>query len=77
MPLASARFGFAGGGIPEVEISYLVLAGAGGATGTFSGGSGNLGGGGGAGGYRNSYASELSGGSTSTEAKLPLVLGES
>lgn len=58
-------------------FELLNIAGGGGATGTFSGGSGNLGGGGGAGGYRNSYDTETSGGSTSTEAKIGVVIGQS
>jgi hypothetical protein len=65
MPLASARFGFAGGGIREIDVQYLVIAGGGSGAGSGAGG-----GGGGAGGYRNSYASETSGGNSSTETLL-------
>ena len=58
-------------GDPKVEISYLIIAGGG------SGGSGAAntsgGGGGGAGGYINSYASEASGGNSSTAEKLYLT----
>tara|TARA_R100001509_G_scaffold26112_1_gene13655 strand:- start:186 stop:1133 length:948 start_codon:yes stop_codon:yes gene_type:complete len=63
--------------LQAIPFEVLNVAGGGGATGTFSGGSGNLGGGGGAGGYRNSYDTEVSGGSTSTEEKLGFVLGQS
>ena len=55
-------------GDAKVEVSYLIIAGGG------SGGSGTSntsgGGGGGAGGYINSYASETSGGNSSTADKL-------
>jgi len=58
-------------GDPKVEISYLIIAGGG------SGGSAAAntsgGGGGGAGGYINSYASETSGGNSSTATKLYLT----
>ena len=55
------------GGDGLVPIQYLVIAGGGsGGTGE-SVSAGGAGGGGGAGGYRNSYASENSGGNTSTE----------
>jgi len=47
---------------PEYTIEWLVISGGG------SGGAGHRGGGGGAGGYRNSYASETSGGVSGTEA---------
>ena len=50
------------------SVSYLVIAGGG------SGGSNFAGGGGGAGGYRNSYASETSGGNSSTETPLATLL---
>jgi MSHA biogenesis protein MshQ len=51
------------------DVAYLVIAGAGG--GSTSNSSDNRGGGGGgAGGYRNSYASETSGGNSSTETPL-------
>ena len=51
---------------PQLEVSYLVIAGGG-------GGGSNRGGGGGAGGYRNSYSTESSGGGGSTETVLSLV----
>ena len=51
------------------SVQYLVIAGGG------SGGSNFAGGGGGAGGYRNSYASETSGGNSSTETPLSTLLG--
>ena len=57
--------------IPDLEVSYLVIAGGGG------GGGDNEGGGGGAGGYRNSYASETSGDNSSTETPLVLDAGTS
>ena len=53
--------------IPDLIVSYLVIAGGG------SGGSPWYGGGGGAGGYRNSYASETSGRGSSTESTLTLT----
>jgi len=58
---------------PQLEVSYLVIAGGG------AGGGGSIGnrsGGGGAGGYRNSYASETSGGGGSTETPLTLFTGQ-
>jgi len=58
------------------QVEYLIVAGGGGGGTGF--GAGNSGaGGGGAGGYRNSYASETSGGSAVTEAKLTLSSGAS
>jgi len=55
------------GGDGLISIQYLVIAG-GGAGGTGeSASAGGAGGGGGAGGYRNSYATETSGGNSSTE----------
>jgi len=55
------------GGDGLISIQYLVIAGGGaGATGE-SVSAGGSGGGGGAGGYRNSYATETSGGNSSTE----------
>lgn len=53
------------GDSPSFSISYLVIAGGG-------GGGRQYGGGGGAGGYRNSYASENSGGLSSTETPLTI-----
>ena len=50
---------------PSFSCSYLVIAGGG-------GGGRIYGGGGGAGGYRNSYASETSGGNSSTETPLTI-----
>ena len=58
------------------RFEALIIAGGGGGGGAFSGGSGNHGGGGGAGGYRNSYASETSGGNQPTETKVRVTLGE-
>ena len=52
-----------------VQVEYLVIAGGGGAAG------GHQAGGGGAGGYRNSYASEPSGGGGSTETPLSASIG--
>jgi len=52
---------------PYIQTSFLVIAGGGG------GADGNAGGG--AGGYRNSYLSELSGGSSASESTAPLVGG--
>ena len=62
MPLASARFGFAGGGARIVEGLYLLVAGGGGGGGgvTHHGVAYHGGGGAGAGGYRE----------ISTEAEL-------
>ena len=57
----------------EITVSYLVIGGGGGGAGSFGGG-GNGTGGGGAGGYRNSYASENSGGNSSTETPLTLSI---
>ena len=58
--------------LQTVPIQYLVIAGGGG--GSTSSSSGNRGGGGGgAGGYRNSFASETSGGNSSTETPLDIV----
>ena len=51
------------------NIDYLIIAGGGGGGGTQNGG------GGGAGGYRNSYASEYSGGNQASEASLTVALG--
>ena len=53
-------------GIETFDISYLVTAGGG-------GGGAEFGGGGGAGGYRNSYASENSGGNSSTETVSTVI----
>ena len=55
-----------------VTVSYLVIAGGGGGADAQS--IYAAGGGGGAGGYRNSYASETSGDSSSTETPLELDL---
>ena len=55
-------------GDPKVEISYLIIAGGG--SGGSAGANTSGGGGGGAGGYINSYASETSGGNSSTATKL-------
>ncbi len=60
------------GGLDGFIISSLVIAGAGGGAGAYSGTGIVAGGGGGAGGYRNSYASENSGGGGSTEPKFLL-----
>ena len=61
----------AGGGSSTLDVEYLVIAGGG------SGGSGESNGdgagGAGAGGYRNSYASEASGGNSATETPLTVV----
>ena len=51
------------------SLSYLVIAGGG-------GGGNNFGSGGGAGGYRNSYASETSGGNSSTETPITITPGD-
>jgi len=56
----------------EITVSYLVIAGGGGGAG--AAGNGNGTGGGGAGGYRNSYASETSGGNSTTEPPLTLSI---
>jgi hypothetical protein len=53
---------------PVYDIDYLVIAGGG-------GGGNDVGGGGGAGGYRNSYSTELSGRSSSSEPSLTLTPG--
>jgi len=50
---------------PVIDVAYLVIAGGGGGGGINGGGAA---GGGGAGGYRNSYASETSGGGAGTES---------
>ena len=69
MPLGATRFGFQGG-LPPLEVAYLVIAGGGASA---AGGQANMaGGGGGAGGYRNSYASETSGENSTTETPLEL-----
>ncbi len=61
------------GGLAAATVDYLVIAGGG------SGGSAegvyNFSGGGGAGGYRNSYASETSGNSSSTESSIAILKG--
>ena len=62
--------------LQTVNISYLVIAGAGGAS-TASSSNNRPGGGGGAGGYRNSFASETSGGNSSTETPLEIIPGTS
>ena len=55
-------------GADTFSIEYLVVAGGGGGGGNYTGTNGYVNGsGGGAGGYRNSYASETSGGNSSTE----------
>jgi hypothetical protein len=58
------------------SVSYLVLAGAGGGS-TASSSNNRPGGGGGAGGYRNSFASETSGGNSSTESTHTTIPGTS
>ena len=72
MPLGATRFGFQVGET-GVEVQYLVVAGGGGAS-TASSSGNRPGGGAGAGGYRNSYASETSGGNSATETPLTLDL---
>ena len=52
-----------------MDVSYLIVAGGGGGAAGY--------GGGGAGGYRNSYASETSGGNSSTETPLTINIGTS
>ena len=54
-------------------VQYLVIAGGGGGGQDSDGG--GMGGGGGAGGYRNSYASETSGGNSSTETPISITPG--
>ena len=61
--------------LQTVDMQYLVIAGGGGGGGPAGSASGT--GGGGAGGYRNSYASETSGGSSSTESVLAVPKGSS
>ena len=56
--------------LQQFSLSYLVIAGGG-------GGGNNFGSGGGAGGYRNSYASETSGGNSSTETPITITPGTS
>ena len=56
--------------LQSFSLSYLVIAGGG-------GGGNNFGSGGGAGGYRNSYASETSGGNSSTETPVTITPGTS
>ena len=76
MPLGATRFGFSAG-VREVDVQYLVIAGGGGGGSNTTNFCGEGGGGAGAGGYRNSYASETSGGNSSTETPLTIGVGNS
>ena len=75
-PLGAARFGWASsGGVPELAIEYVVLAGGGG--GAKSPHYWGIAGGGGGGGYRSSISGESTGGGGTLESTKTFTNGTS